>query len=77
MRLAASQRLRNRQHKSTIRTLFGNLQQCVEEQDGEGAAAVAAKLTSRIDKAVSKGILHKNNAAHKKSRVTRILATLS
>jgi small subunit ribosomal protein S20 len=77
MRLAARQRLRNRQFTSSISTLFRRLQDCVDEHDLDGATAVAGELTARIDKAVSKGALHRNNAARKKSRAARIVATLS
>ena len=77
MRTAAEARLRNRQVKSSIRTLFRNLQVSVDEQDRETAEAVVAQLTARIDKAAARGVLHKNNAAHKKSRVARIFAGLS
>lgn len=77
IRLAAKQRLRNRQFKSSISTLFRRLQQCVDDNDGAAAEAVVLELTSRIDKAVSKGALHRNNAARKKSRAARIAASLS
>ena len=77
MRLAEKQRLRNRQNKSAIRTLFKKLQTSVEEQDQATAQALALQLTSSIDKAVTKGVLHKNNAAHKKSRVAHLVGSLS
>jgi small subunit ribosomal protein S20 len=77
MRLAAKQRLRNREYKSAIRTEFRKLEASVEAQDRDTATVVAHDLGSRIDKAVSKGVLHKNNAAHKKSRVARILSHIS
>ena len=74
MRLAARQRLRNRQAKSTIRTLFRRLETSVADADAAATAAVATELTSSIDKAAAKGVIHKNNAARKKSRVARIVA---
>ena len=77
MRLAARERLQNRRYKSAIRTLFKRLQTTVEEHDGERTQQLFTELTSKIDKAVSKGALHKNNAARKKSRVARMLARLS
>lgn len=77
MRLAAKQRLRNRQYKSSIRTLFKRFQTSVEEQDREGATHLFTELTAKIDKAASKGVIHKNNAARKKSRVARVYARLS
>lgn len=77
MRLAARERLQNRRYKSAIRTLFKRLQTTVEEHDRERTQQLFTELTSKIDKAVSKGALHKNNAARKKSRVARMLARLS
>ena len=74
MRLAAAQRLRNRQAKSSIRTLFRKLEDSLADDDQAATAAVAAKLTSHIDKAAAKGVIHANNAARKKSRVARMVA---
>ena len=77
IRLATKQRLRNRHAKSTLKTLFKQLETEVAEGQAEEAAKTATFLTSRIDKAAAKGVLHKNNAAHKKSRVAHTLARLS
>ena len=74
MRLAVKQRLRNRQVKSSIHTLFRKLETSLAGDDPAATALVATELTSSIDKAVSKGVLHANNAAHKKSRVARMVA---
>jgi small subunit ribosomal protein S20 len=75
--LAEKQRLRNRHAKSTIKTLFKKLEASVEEHDADEARATATLLARRVDQAAAKGILHKNNAAHKKSRVAHTLARLS
>ena len=74
MRLAAQQRLRNRQVKSSIHTLFRKLEASLAGDDRAATAAVAAQLTSNIDKAAAKGVIHANNAARKKSRVARLVA---
>ncbi len=75
--LAEKQRLRNRHAKSTIKTLFKKLETSVEEQNADEARATATLLTRRVDQAAAKGILHKNNAAHKKSRVALMLSRLA
>lgn len=75
--LTEKQRLRNRHVKSTLKTLFKRLESQVAEQQPAEAAETAALLTKRIDQAAAKGVLHKNNAAHKKSRVATTLARLS
>ncbi len=76
-RLALRQRLRNRHTKSTLHTLFKRLESQVAEGASDEAAATAVFLTSRIDKAAAKHVIHKNNAAHKKSHVASIMARLS
>ncbi len=76
IRLATKQRLRNRHVKSSIKTLFKHLETQIGEQDAAEATKTAAFLTSRIDQAAAKGVIHKNNAAHKKSRVSHLLAQL-
>jgi small subunit ribosomal protein S20 len=77
IRLAEKQRLRNRHTKSTLKTLFKQLESEVADGKADEAKKTATFLASRIDKAAAKGVLHKNNAAHKKSRVAHTLAGLS
>ena len=75
--LAEKQRLRNRHVKSSLKTLFKRLEGQVAAKDADQATETARFLTKRIDQAAAKNILHKNNAAHKKSRVAATLARLS
>ena len=77
IRLAEKQRLRNRHVKSGLKTLFKRLEGQVAGKETDQAAETARFLTKRIDQAAAKGILHKNSAAHKKSRVAATLARLS
>jgi small subunit ribosomal protein S20 len=65
------QRESNIRYRSTIRTLFKGLESAEADDD---AAVRAHDLEKLIDKAASKGAIHANNAARKKSRVARILA---
>jgi small subunit ribosomal protein S20 len=56
--------------KSQLRTVVKKYNAAVESGD-KAAAAEAYKLAvKKVDQAVAKGILHKNNAAHKKSQFT-------
>ena len=57
IRLAAKQRLRNRHVKSSLKTLFKQLEDEVAEGQTEEATKTATFLTSRIDKAAAKGVL--------------------
>jgi len=62
---------RNRMAKSRLKTTIKKVSALIE--DGEGTAAQSAYIQAQqeIDKAVSKGLLHKNTAARRKSRLAR------
>ena len=77
MRLAARQRLRNRQVKSSLKTLFRKFDASVQEGDRDTALQLSTQLASQIDKAASKGVIHKNAAARRKSLLARHLGKLS
>lgn len=72
VKTAARERTENIRYKSRIKTMFKTLTVAAQE-DKDKAAQMGLELISLIDKAASRGILHANNAAHKKSRVTRIV----
>ena len=65
-------RVRNQMVKTKVRTHFKRANQAVSGDDAEKAEAVKAAI-SQIDKAVAKGIIHKNTAARKKSRLMKKL----
>ncbi|MBP7212439.1 30S ribosomal protein S20 [bacterium] len=68
--VAERNRLKNVAFKSTIKTA---VKKVLELATGDDKAAVTAALSNvykLCDKAVGKGILHKNTAARKKSRLT-------
>lgn len=60
--------LRNRKVKSTVRTA---VRKFVEAVGTETAEASLRAAVSELDRAVSKGILHKNTAARKKARLMK------
>ena len=72
--VAERQRLENLRYKSSIKTYFRRLQTSIEAGESETAADIAKKLDSTIDKAAAHNAIHDNNAAHKKSRVARLLS---
>ena len=63
VKVTETKNLRNRIVKSKVKT-------AVKKFETEATAAQYSLTTSAIDKAVAKGILHKNTAAHKKSALT-------
>ena len=68
---------RNKAERSALKTTLKKFDAAAAEGNrtaAEGAYKVAVKT---VDKAVAKGILHKNNAAHKKSALTRKLNALN
>jgi small subunit ribosomal protein S20 len=78
-RILRSERERdeNRRYTSAIKTYFRHLEAAVEKGDAEAADANHKLLSSKIDKAVKRGALHKNNGARKKSRAARTRAKIS
>ncbi|MFZ0750009.1 MAG: 30S ribosomal protein S20, partial [Pyrinomonadaceae bacterium] len=53
-----------------LRTAVKNLRAALAKDAGKGAAELLPKTVSEIDKAVQKGVLHRNAAARHKSRLT-------
>jgi|TARA_B110000240_G_scaffold94826_1_gene107501 small subunit ribosomal protein S20 len=64
----------NAQNKSKMRTLIKNVM-C--QDDAKKATEPYASAISFIDKMASKNLIHKNNAARQKSRLTNYLNSLS
>lgn len=67
---------RNRQTRSTIRSAVKTTLDLAAKGDKAGATKAAREATSLLDKAVNKGVLHKNNAARKVSRLNAKLARI-
>ena len=74
VKTAARQRLENLRYRSTIKTLMRRLQGAVEDGDAETIQRDHRELVRWIDKAASRGALHRNTAARKKSQAARIAA---
>lgn len=72
--ISERQRNRNLRYRSTIKTLFRRLDEAAAG-DGDDVAERARDLEHLIDRAAAEGVIHKNNAARKKSRVARIAAS--
>ena len=70
VQLSEARNARNKAERSALKTAIKKFNAAAAEgnrTEAEGAYKVAVKT---VDKAVAKGILHKNNAAHKKSALT-------
>ncbi|MFF2811868.1 30S ribosomal protein S20 [Streptomyces sp. RGM 3693] len=69
-------RQRNKAAKSSLKTAIRRTREAIEAGDLEKATAAQALASQKLDKAVSKGVLHKNNAANKKSALAKKVASL-
>ncbi len=70
-------RIRNKRAKSEIRTDAKKVVTAVQGKDKAAAEAALMSMIKDIDTAASKGIVKKNTAARKKSRMQRLVNTLS
>lgn len=61
--------LRNRSVKSALKTAIKKYDAAVASGDKELAASMLPKVSSAIDKAAAKGVIHKNAANRKKSQL--------
>ncbi len=73
LRSADRRRLRNRVYRVGARTAVKKARQAMDSGDPERAREAVRAAASALDKAAEKGIIHKNNAARRKSRLMRQL----
>ena len=64
-------RLRNKSVKSSLRTAVRGFREAVESGDKDKAAELLVATSRKLDKAASKGVIHKNQAANHKSALAR------
>ena len=69
--------LQNKMLKSALKTIMKKYQAAITAGDSEAASALYKEAVKKIDQAVAHGILHKNNAARKKSRFTVMLNNMA
>ncbi|MFT0847025.1 30S ribosomal protein S20 [Actinomycetaceae bacterium L2_0104] len=62
-------RLRNKAIKSELKTFVRKTREAVAAGDAEGAQKALEAANRKLDKAVSKGVIHKNQAANRKSKL--------
>lgn len=61
--------LQNRMMKSSLKTAVKKADAAIDSGDKAKAVSAVKVAFKVIDKAAAKGVIHKNNAAHKKSRI--------
>ena len=67
--IAERNRIRNVAFKTSIKTALKKVLELAKADDTEALNSAISKAEQLCDKAVSKGVLHKNTAARKKSRI--------
>ncbi len=64
-------RLRNKSVKSSLRTAVRSFREAAEAGDKDKASTAFTHASRQLDKAVSKGVIHANQAANKKSAMAQ------
>ncbi|MEO7260945.1 MAG: 30S ribosomal protein S20 [Jatrophihabitantaceae bacterium] len=64
-------RLRNKSTKSSLRTAIRSFRTAADSGDKEKATTALVHASRQLDKAVSKGVIHSNQAANKKSAMAQ------
>lgn len=71
VRTTSKRTLRNTSIKSALRTSIRRFEEALASADMDNAKLALQKAMRALDKAVTKGVIHKNTAARKKSRLTK------
>lgn len=69
-------RLRNKAVKSELKTHVRRVREAVAGGDKDAASVALVSASKKLDKAVSKGVIHSNQAANKKSSLAKAVAAL-
>ena len=74
VRIATRQRAENIRFRSTVKTMTKRLESAVEAGDAAAIVEEHRALVRWVDRAASKGAIHANTAARKKSQAARLVA---
>ncbi|MBZ8178352.1 30S ribosomal protein S20 [Corynebacterium poyangense] len=69
-------RIRNKSIRSEVRTEIRKFREAVDAGDKSAAESQLRVASRKLDKAVTKGVFHRNNAANKKSKMAHALHKL-
>jgi small subunit ribosomal protein S20 len=69
-------RLRNKAVKSSLKTSVRRFREAADAGDAEKVTETMRTALTKLDKAVSKGVIHKNQAANRKSAIAKRAAQL-
>ena len=71
IRLMDDRRVRNMSIRSRMKTMVRAAETAIEEKDEANIKTAVTAAISSVDRAAAKGLIHKNNAARKKSQLVR------
>jgi small subunit ribosomal protein S20 len=74
VRTAARERIENLRYRSTVKTLAKRLEAAVDAGDTDKVAAEHRELVKTLDRAASRGALHKNTAARRKAQAAKLVS---
>ena len=69
-------RLRNKAVKSSLKTSVRKFREAADAGDRDTAVQAMTTASRELDKAASKGVIHKNQAARRKSRLLKQVARI-
>ena len=69
--------VRNKADRSALKTSIKKFEAAAAESNRENAEVAYKAAVKSVDRAVSKGLIHKNNAAHKKSKMAAKLNAMA
>ena len=72
----AKAQARNKAYRSELKTYVRKVRTAVAAGDAEASTKALREASRKLDKAVSKGVIHKNQAANRKSGLAKLVATL-
>ncbi len=76
-RQSEKRRIKNTSVKSALKTSIKGIREAVDKGDAKAAATKLKTTTTQLDKAVTKGVLHRNNASRKISRLTTAVNSIT
>lgn len=76
LRRSAKKTIRNKAVRSALKTYIKKVRTTVTQENPEQASVALIDAVSALDKAVQRGIIHKNQAARRKSRIAKKAAAL-
>jgi len=75
--IAKERNARNKAEKSVLKTNLKKFDAAVAEGNREAAETAYKVAVKTVDRAAGSGLIHKNNAAHKKSSLTKKLNAMA